>query len=337
VSTLARMVGLALLALVGLRRRRRHTPAPRNPDRGPDPSRRVLPHDPRAELIVALLLVATGLCGAAVIVLLIVVEHHLTQWLGVAVGLGLASLSAALIVAGKRVVVQEVAVEPRGKLGDPEDAEEAAELLAEGTEGLSRRRLLASAAGIAAVGVGGALIAPAASLGPNVDDRIDATPWRRGRRVVDARGAPISADDVVTGTVVTGYAEGASTRDLASPIVIVRLDPAALHLPAGRDPARWAPEGLLAYSKICTHAGCPIALYRYPLYPPTEPRPALVCPCHYSTFDPARGAEVIFGPAGRPLPQLPLAIDPATRELRANGGYSGSIGPAWFDVNRGRA
>jgi ubiquinol-cytochrome c reductase iron-sulfur subunit len=114
----------------------------------------------------------------------------------------------------------------------------------------------------------------------------------------------------------------------------VRLEPRELRLPAGRE--SWAPEGILAFSKICTHAGCAISLYREPKFPPVEPRRALVCPCHYSTFDPATGAEVIFGPAGRPLPQLPLMID-GRRRLRAAGNFSGPVGPAWSGVRRRKA
>ena len=102
-----------------------------------------------------------------------------------------------------------------------------------------------------------------------------------------------------------------------------------LKLPSGRE--GWAPEGILAFSKICTHAGCAINLYRYPLYPEAEPRPALVCPCHYSTFDPATGGGVIFGPAGRPLPQLPLAIC-SGGVLRAAGNFSAPVGPSWAGV-----
>jgi len=66
-----------------------------------------------------------------------------------------------------------------------------------------------------------------------------------------------------------------------------------------------------------------------------EPKPALVCPCHYSTFDPARGGNVTFGPAGRSLPQLPLLID-ARRQLRAAGNFSGPVGPSWSGVREGR-
>jgi ubiquinol-cytochrome c reductase iron-sulfur subunit len=100
-------------------------------------------------------------------------------------------------------------------------------------------------------------------------------------------------------------------------------------LPAARD--GWAPDGIVAYSKICTHAGCAIALYRKPTFPATQPGPALVCPCHYSTFDVTNGGAVLFGPAGRPLPQLPLEIDNAG-QLRAGGNFSGAVGPSWWGV-----
>ena len=121
---------------------------------------------------------------------------------------------------------------------------------------------------------------------------------------------------------------------MGAPLVVVRLDPAALALPQGRE--GWAPEGILAYSKICTHAGCAVALFRTPLFTPAEPKPALVCPCHYSTFDPAAGGAVLFGPAGRPLPQLPLRIG-SGGVLEAAGNFSGPVGPSWWGVRMGEA
>jgi ubiquinol-cytochrome c reductase iron-sulfur subunit len=112
---------------------------------------------------------------------------------------------------------------------------------------------------------------------------------------------------------------------------VVREDQATLRLP--RERRGWAPEGILAYSKICTHAGCALALYRRPLYEPTSEPPGIACPCHYSVFDPRTGGTVVSGPAGRELPQLPLEIGPG-RELRAGGGFSGPIGPSWWAVRR---
>jgi ubiquinol-cytochrome c reductase iron-sulfur subunit len=100
-----------------------------------------------------------------------------------------------------------------------------------------------------------------------------------------------------------------------------------LDLPEGRED--WAPDGLLAYSKICTHAGCAVSLYRSPNFTPVSPKRALVCPCHYSTFDVARGADVLFGPAGRALPQLPLRVDD-DGHLVAGGDFSDGVGPSWW-------
>jgi ubiquinol-cytochrome c reductase iron-sulfur subunit len=296
-------------------------------------NQRRIPADVRAELGLAALLVAAGLGGIAFVFLYAFDDNN--QLLGLSLGLALACLSASMILAGKRVTPQEQLVEERPELIHETEAAESVQLLGDGVDGISRRGLIAGAAGVAGLGLGGALLAPLASTGPNVAQRIVDTPWHRGRGVVDVDGRPILAADVVEKSFLTGFPQGADPRELSSPIVIVKVPLEQLHLPDGRAPREWAPEGIVAYSKICTHAGCAIALYRNPLFAPNEPRPALVCPCHYSTFDPARGAAVIFGPAGRSLPQLPLAIDASTGQLLAGGGYSGSIGPAWFNVDRG--
>jgi ubiquinol-cytochrome c reductase iron-sulfur subunit len=195
--------------------------------------------------------------------------------------------------------------------------------------------LLTASAATAAGALGTALVAPALSLGPLLDtDPLYRTPWRRGRRLIDESGKPVRADAVEEATFYTAFPEGAGRDDIGAPVVVVRIPPADLRLPPAR--ATWAPEGILAYSKICTHAGCAIALYRKPTFAPTQPRPALVCPCHYSTFDPASGGKVLFGPAGRNLPQLPLLID-SSGVLRAAGNFSGPVGPSWWGVREERA
>jgi ubiquinol-cytochrome c reductase iron-sulfur subunit len=283
--------------------------------------------EPRAELLVIALLLASALCAAV-----FVVAYGLdwsTQALGGTLAGALALIAAALIVAAKRLVVSEALPETYPE-PDSDEQEAVARIVEESGSRLTRKRLLRAAAGAAGGSLGVALLAPAVSLGPVFDtDPLYRTPWRRGRRLVDDAGAPLLADDVETEVFYTAYPEDASKHDIGSPLVVVRLDPAALRLPPGRE--GWAPEGILAFSKICTHAGCAVALYRTPTYAPTEPEPALVCPCHYSTFDPARGAEVIFGPAGRPLPQLPLMVD-GDGALRAAGNYSGAVGPGWSGV-----
>jgi ubiquinol-cytochrome c reductase iron-sulfur subunit len=311
---------------------RRAVVAPRPPLPPPhDPRRRSVPGDGRAELAVVALLI-----GAAVAALVFVALYAFdddTQLLGLAGGVALALLAAALLVAAARVVPQETAVEERPELDLRDEQREVARELRDGVEGVTRRRLLLAAGGVAAGSLGVAAAAPLASLGPRVGERLAASPWRRGRRLVDEDGRALRADAVVDGSFVTAFPEGADERDLASPVVVVRLPVADLALPADR--AGWAPGGLLAYSKICTHAGCAISLFRKPTYPPVEKRAGLVCPCHYSTFDPARAGKVVFGPAGRPLPQLPLAVDD-DGVLRAAGPLSGPVGPAWWGVAHAR-
>ena len=106
-----------------------------------------------------------------------------------------------------------------------------------------------------------------------------------------------------------------------------------IHLPASR--RGWAPQGILAFSKICPHAGCAISLYRYPTYAAdsSDSVPAFTCPCHYSTFAPGEGGKLIFGPAGRELPQLPVMIGD-DGILRAAGNFDADVGPSWWGVRR---
>jgi ubiquinol-cytochrome c reductase iron-sulfur subunit len=250
--------------------------------------------------------------------------------LGAVLGAGLASLSAGLIVAGLRVVPQEVAVEERPSLGDAEARAEILDDLRSGADGVSRRRLIVAAAGAAGTGLAAAAVLPITSLGPG-SHVLNDSPWRAGIALVDEDGRPVEADAVPVGSFVTAFPEGADRRELGSPVIVVHVDALTLELPAER--RSWAPDGLLAFSKICTHAGCAVSLFRHPLNEETSGPPALVCPCHYSTFDVRRAAKVTLGPAGRPLPQLPLRLD-AQRRLVAGGPLSGSVGPAWWGTDR---
>jgi ubiquinol-cytochrome c reductase iron-sulfur subunit len=284
-----------------------------------------------AESVVILLFLASAVCAVGfVVVYALDGLSHQTQFLGLALGLAFAFLAAASVLIGKRLVVSEELVHDYPPPAHPEEQAEVEQIVAESGDRVTRRRLLVMAAGTAGGAVGLALLTPAASLGPVFDmDPYYRTPWRRGRRLVDRQGTPLLADDIEEETFYTAYPEGAERESFGAPLVVVRLDPRRLELPGGR--RDWAPEGILAYSKICTHAGCAIALYRAPLFEQTGARPALVCPCHYSTFDPATGGTVTFGPAGRPLPQLPLVVA-GGGELRADGNFSGPVGPSWWGV-----
>jgi ubiquinol-cytochrome c reductase iron-sulfur subunit len=294
-----------------------------------DPSSRHVGADSAAELIVSGLFLVSMVCGFAFAVLLIL--DHNTQLLGLTMGGALVSAGVALALASRRVVPQETAVEERIPFErDTSASDESAEEIRGGAEGITRRRMLAAAAGAAGAGVTAAVAVPVVALGPGLTSQLSRTPWHAGRRLVDDTGRPIAAAGVPIRAFLTAFPEGADATEkeqLTAPLVVIRVDPSMLRLP--KDRAHWAPRGIMAFSKICTHAGCAISLFRAPLNPSTAPSPALVCPCHYSTFDVLDGGSVEFGPAGRPLPQLPLVIDGAGN-LRAGGPMSGPVGPSWW-------
>lgn len=314
----------ALVAFVLHRRERK----------APDDGERIVAStapDRRAELVVIALALCSALCAAGFIVIYAWEGlGHRTQLLGIAIALCFAFAAVALVVFAQRLLAYE---ELEEDYPEPEHLYEQRaidEIVHQSGDALTRKRLLLAAGGFAGAAMGAAALAPVLSLGPwtNTDSLYD-TPWRAGRRLVDEHGRALRAADIETSTFYTAFPEDAPHDEIGSPLVIVRLDPAALALPPAR--ALWAPGGILAYSKICTHAGCAISLYRAPLFADAEPKPALVCPCHYSTFDPSDGGSVQFGPAGRDLPQLPLRID-AAGHLRAAGNFSGPVGPSWQGV-----
>ena len=298
------------------------------------PRRRIVPPgepEPRAELAVIGLLAAGTICAIAFVCVYALDRlPNQTQLLGASLGLSCLFVAAALIVTGKRLVVTEEIEEEYPPEEHTEEQEAVAEIVEESGSRITRKRLFTLALGAAGTSLGVALITPAASLGPVLDmTRFYRTPWRRGRRLVDESGRAYAAADIERDTFYTAFPEGADRELLGSPLVVVRLRPAELHLPP--ENAGYAADGIVAFSKVCTHAGCAIALYRAPLFQPDAPRPALVCPCHYSTFDPATGGTVLFGPAGRKLPMLPLSIDGKGR-LRAAGNFDGPVGPSWWGV-----
>jgi ubiquinol-cytochrome c reductase iron-sulfur subunit len=309
----------ALVLLLGKLQRRRALP----------PGRPVRQPDRRAENLTFVLLLCTMLASVGFIALY--VEKPDTQFLGAAVGLALVFLAAACLVAAKRVVPQLEAEKERPELEHVQEQDEVLAVLARGGEGVSRKRFFLLAGGGAVGVLGAALLAPALSCGPEADRILSRSPWRRGRRLVTERDEPIAAAGVVVGELVTAFPEGADKEDIASPVIVVRVRPDELDLPEAR--RSWAPEGLLAYSKICTHAGCAVSEYRYPLYDATAPGPAVVCPCHYSTFSVTEGGKRIFGPAGRALPQLPLEVD-SDGNLVAAGDFSGRPGPSWWGARQ---
>jgi ubiquinol-cytochrome c reductase iron-sulfur subunit len=170
--------------------------------------------------------------------------------------------------------------------------------------------------------IGLSFIAPVASLGPTAGDALRHTRWREGLRLVRTDGRPLRPGDILPGSLATAWPEDAIEHE-RSAVIVLRLSGPGPQLPTNPD---WVVDDtLVAYSKICTHAGCPVGLFR-------ERDDALFCPCHQATFDAARAAEPVFGPAARRLPQLPLALDDEG-QLVALGDFREPIGPAfgWLD------
>jgi ubiquinol-cytochrome c reductase iron-sulfur subunit len=240
---------------------------------------------------------------------------------GTFLAVSLASIGAALILWGKRILDGPDDVEPREAPSPPGEVEAAEEAVQEGGEQMARRRFLIRLLGAAGGALGIALVFPIRSLGPSPGTTLTTTPWRDGSRLVTGDGTPLRPSDLETASIVTVFPQDAiGSADAQA--VLVRVDPADLALPPGRD--GWAPEGNVCYSKVCTHAGCPVGLY-------VETEHALRCPCHQSTFDVLTGAEPVSGPAVRPLPQLPLEVD-SEGYLVAGGGFSGPVGPSFWDM-----
>ena len=190
--------------------------------------------------------------------------------------------------------------------------------------GTGRRTVLLGALGT----VGGALavgaVSTVRSLGPGPFSYAH-TPWVGRRRLVMADGTPVKAADMPVGDVVTVCPEGFLTSPVA-PAVLIHLPGGLNHPVAGR--RGWAPKNFICYSKVCTHAACALSLYNAEKW-------QLQCPCHQSTFNVLRGAEPVFGPAGGPLPQLPLALDPKW-EFRSAGDYSAPPGPVYWHYSTDR-
>lgn len=231
---------------------------------------------------------------------------------GSGLAVGLLALAVAFHTYFSKVYPAIEAVEPRP--GPEEDEEGLPDEIAE-----PRRRslvgwLLAGAAGL----MGLSFLAPVTSLGPRAGDALRQTEWREGTRLVTTAGRPVRPDDIEPGSLVTAWPEHAIEHE-RSAVVVLRLRGGDPQAPTN---AAWVVDRtLLAYSKICTHAGCPVGLFR-------ESDDALFCPCHLATFDAAQAAEPTFGPAPRRLPQLPLSRNDDD-ELVALGDFIEPIGPAY--------
>ena len=159
------------------------------------------------------------------------------------------------------------------------------------------------------------------------------------RVVQDVDGANIKPEDMEIGQLVNAepeifYSDGAerlkeqqpegvelNTEKAKAAVILVRMQPDDITPSKGRED--WGVNGILCYSKICTHVGCPISLWEQQTH-------NLLCPCHQSTFDLADNGKVVFGPAARALPQLPIGVDDEGY-LMATSDFTEPVGPSFWE------
>lgn len=259
-----------------------------------------------------------------------------TMLIGLGVFLAMIGIGTGAIHWAKTLMRDHDMVEERHSLRSSDEARAGAiENLKDGAKdsgiGVGRRGLLkgslVTALAIAPLSV---LVPAIGNLGGDWNiSKFRESVWRQGVRLVkDPDGTPIKASDVTIGSLFQVIPEGINELEkhkieekAKAVVLLVRMDPKELKVAPGRED--WSFDGIVAYSKICTHVGCPVTLYQQRTH-------HLLCPCHQSTFDAADGAKVVFGPAKRPLPQLPIALD-EEGYIIAQGDFNEPIGSSYWE------
>jgi len=256
-----------------------------------------------------------------------------TLTLGVAIALGLLGIGIGAVHWAKALMSDVELTEMRhGTRGTEATREKAAQVFTLGNKesGFTRRALVRNSliGAIALTPIPAVVLfrdlAPAAE--PN--DLLRHTLWKKDVRLTrDPSGTPIKASDVTYGSAFHVIPETLLDSEdyleekAKAAVLVMRLRPE--DLTESDEKKDWSYDGIVAYSKICTHVGCPVALYEQQTH-------HLLCPCHQSQFDVSDGARVIFGPASRPLPQLPIAID-SEGYLIAQSDFREPVGPSFWD------
>lgn len=257
-----------------------------------------------------------------------------TIFLGLGITLGLFGIGIGAVHWAKTLMPDaEVSEERHQTRGTEEVRAAAVEIikLADQESGFSRRKLIRRTLYGALALFPIPAIVLFSDLGPNPKDSLRHTMWgdkQNTRLTRDPDGTPIKASDVQIGSVFHVIPEGLDKLEAPhllnekakAAVLLVRLDPDEIKSQKEKD---WGYDGIVAYSKICTHVGCPVALYEQHTH-------HLLCPCHQSTFDLANDCQVIFGPASRPLPQLKIEVD-ADGYLVATGDFAEPVGPSFWE------
>ena len=246
-----------------------------------------------------------------------------TQIEGALLFLCLGGLGYGMTLWGRQLMPHGPFEQQRENLvGSEEDRLEFTSAFVRGEEAFGRRKMLLTflLGGFGALGA--ALLFPIRSLGPNPGRSLFETKWTPGARLVTTENKPVRITELEVSGYITVFPEGHIGVD-DSQTLLLRVSESPVTTRPGRED--WSPEGYLAFSKLCTHAGCPVGLYEHS-------RGEMLCPCHQSTFDVRAGCRPVFGPAARSLPQLPIMVD-ADGFLRARSDYTEPVGPGFW--NRG--
>jgi len=257
--------------------------------------------------------------------------HQLGLGLGMAISLFFIGMGA--IHWAKTLMPDTEVVAQRHEFRSPDsDRKEFIDTVKEGVgaSGLGRRSLIKRSLGAA---LGLSALSPLLllrDLGPLPGKELEKTTWKSGTYLVtDPGNRRIKASDLEVGAVAQVLPEIADPEhrklsDIAKDaVLLIRLRPQEFNLEADR--LAMTHDGIIAFSKICSHMGCAVALYE-------QQTKHLLCPCHQSTFDVTRAAKVIFGPSARPLPQLDITID-SEGYLVARNPFSEPVGPSFWERN----
>ncbi len=306
----------------------------------PEPSNPVQAR--RVERVVALLFVlsmfaSVGFIAAYVGMQVGSVDSTLRSNLALGTAMSVAFLTLAVgAVLWVRYLMPHVDLtEARKPLASPEDDRDAfAETFKEGADasGFAKRPLLRRTLIGASLALGVTPVVLLRDLGPLPGTQLRHTVWKKGTRLlVYGPNTPIRpADFANPGQMITvvpdGYADNQDALAKATTIIIKFAPGQLVPKKPGQQGTvmNWTVDNIVAYSKICTHVGCPVALYEQTTH-------HILCPCHQSTFDATQGAKVVFGPAARALPQLPLAVD-ADGYLIADGDFQVPVGPPFWEL-----
>jgi len=255
--------------------------------------------------------------------------HQLGIGLGMAFGLFFIGIGA--VHWAKTLMPDQEVIAYRHELkSEPEDRDAFVKAAKEGAElaGLGRRPLIKRTLIGAAALAGLPAVLMLRDLGPLPGKELEKTNWKSGTRLVtDPGDRPIKASDLEVGAVAQVLPEllpgqKRTLEDIGKDaVLLIRLRPAEFQLDEER--LSWTHEGIIAFSKICSHMGCAVALYE-------QTTKHLLCPCHQSTFDVTRAAKVIFGPSARPLPQLAITVD-AEGNLIAKQPFTEAVGPSFWE------